>query len=82
MQGDTKWQKSWIEERKRWGWLGKPPNSVVTQRGEIWEMWVHLSKRAKTVAGMSYSQAKVKAAKEIQDRRNEIIKLAERKNSG
>lgn len=78
MQGNTDWQKEWMRERETWGWLGKPPDSVIKQRGEIWEQWIHLSKRAKSVAGMRYSSAKVKAAKEIDERRQQIINRAEK----
>lgn len=78
MQGNTDWQKEWMRERETWGWLGKPPECVIKQRGEIWEQWIHLSKRAKSVAGMRYSSAKVQAAKEIDERRQQIINRAEK----
>ena len=78
MQGKTDWQKEWMREREIWGWLGKPPECVIKQRGEVWEQWIHLSKRAKSVAGMRYSSAKVQAAKEIDERRQQIINRAEK----
>ena len=78
MQGNTDWQQEWMREREAWGWLGKPPDSVIKQRGDIWEQWIHLSKRAKAVASMRYSKEKVRAAKEIDERRQEIIARAEK----
>lgn len=69
--------EEWTQERKQWGWLGKPPDSVIKKRGSVWKEWTHLSKEARRVAGMSFGQAKIKAAKEIERRRNEIIWRAE-----
>ena len=63
----------WEAERRQWGWLGKPPDSVIEKRGGTWKEWTHLSKEAKRVAGMTYGEAKIKAAKEIERQRNEII---------
>ena len=70
--------QDWMAERLTWGWLGRPPDVVIKCRGEIWEAWADLSKRAKAVADMRYSKAKVQAAKNIGERRQELINRAEK----
>lgn len=65
------------KERAIWGWLGKPPDAVIKRKGDIWSMWIRLSKEAKEVARMSNGREKNKRREEIEKQRKFIIKRAE-----
>ena len=65
------------EERATWGWLGKPPDAVIKRKGDIWLLWVRLSKQAKEVARMPNGKDKNKKREEIERQRKFIIRKAE-----
>lgn len=64
--------EAWEEEKRIWGWLGRPPKEVLEFR-ETSSRWLALSKEAKRVVGMRKGEARTEAAKKVESERNAII---------
>lgn len=64
------------EEKKSFGWLGKPPPELWLASGHVLREWKKLAKEAGRVATMRYSAKKVELAKAIERRRNDLIEMA------
>lgn len=65
------------EEKAAWGWLGRPPQSIVDASQGIVRQWKEMEREAYKVARMKRGSRKTDAAKDIEYRRAALIQMAE-----
>lgn len=65
----------WEEEKRIWGWLGRPPKDVLAFRETV-ARWRNLAVKAELVVKMPKGQRRTDAAKGIEAVREDIISEA------
>lgn len=66
------------EERAAFGWIGAPPAEITECSIELTNRWKQLAADAREVAAMRFSPRKLIKAREIAQRRQDLVEMIER----